>query len=41
VAVRELGYDDHFVRTCDFCQAACEAGFGTRALRDAQLVLEC
>jgi cyclopropane-fatty-acyl-phospholipid synthase len=39
-AVRALGYDDHFVRTWDFYLAACEAGFRTRALRDAQLVLE-
>lgn len=38
--VRELGYDDHFVRTWNFYLAACEAGFRTRALRDAQLVLE-
>jgi cyclopropane-fatty-acyl-phospholipid synthase len=38
--VRALGYDDHFVRTWDFYLASCEAGFRTRALRDAQLVLE-
>jgi cyclopropane-fatty-acyl-phospholipid synthase len=38
--VGELGYDDHFVRTWDFYLAACEAGFRTRVLRDAQLVLE-
>jgi cyclopropane-fatty-acyl-phospholipid synthase len=37
--VRALGYDDHFVRTWDFYLASCEAGFRTRALRDAQLVL--
>jgi cyclopropane-fatty-acyl-phospholipid synthase len=38
--VRALGYDQHFVRTWDFYLASCEAGFRTRALRDAQLVLE-
>ncbi len=38
--VRALGYDEHFVRTWDFYLASCEAGFRTRALRDAQLVLE-
>ncbi len=38
--VRALGYDDHFLRTWDFYLASCEAGFRTRALRDAQLVLE-
>jgi cyclopropane-fatty-acyl-phospholipid synthase len=36
--VRALGYDEHFVRTWDFYLASCEAGFRTRALRDAQLV---
>jgi cyclopropane-fatty-acyl-phospholipid synthase len=38
--VHDLGYDDHFVRTWDFYLACCEAGFRTRALRDAQIVLE-
>jgi cyclopropane-fatty-acyl-phospholipid synthase len=38
--VRTLGYDAHFVRTWDFYLASCEAGFRTRALRDAQLVFE-
>jgi cyclopropane-fatty-acyl-phospholipid synthase len=38
--VRALGYDEHFVRTWDFYLASCEAGFRTRALRDAQLVFE-
>jgi cyclopropane-fatty-acyl-phospholipid synthase len=38
--VRALGYNEHFVRTWDFYLASCEAGFRTRALRDAQLVLE-
>jgi cyclopropane-fatty-acyl-phospholipid synthase len=37
--VRALGYDEHFVRTWDFYLASCEAGFRTRALRDAQIVL--
>ncbi len=37
--LRALGYDDHFVRTWDFYLASCEAGFRTRALRDAQIVL--
>jgi cyclopropane-fatty-acyl-phospholipid synthase len=38
--VRALGYDERFVRTWDFYLASCEAGFRTRWLRDAQLVLE-
>jgi cyclopropane-fatty-acyl-phospholipid synthase len=38
--VHDIGYDDHFVRTWDFYLACCEAGFRTRALRDAQIVLE-
>jgi cyclopropane-fatty-acyl-phospholipid synthase len=38
--VRALGYDDHFARTWDFYLAACEAGFRTGALRDAQIVFE-
>jgi len=37
--VRALGYDEHFVRTWDFYLASCEAGFRTRVLRDAQIVL--
>jgi cyclopropane-fatty-acyl-phospholipid synthase len=37
--VRELGYDDRFVRTWDFYLAFSEAAFRTRWLRDAQLVL--
>jgi cyclopropane-fatty-acyl-phospholipid synthase len=37
--VRRLGYDERFVRTWDFYLAFCEAGFRTRALRDAQLTL--
>ena len=38
-AVRALGYDTVFERTWDFYLAFCEAGFRTRALRDAQLTL--
>ena len=38
--VRRLGYDGRFERTWDFYLAFCEAAFRTRALRDAQLVLE-
>jgi cyclopropane-fatty-acyl-phospholipid synthase len=37
--VRELGYDERFVRTWDFYLAFCEAAFRTRWLGDAQLVL--
>ena len=37
--VRRLGYDERFVRTWDFYLAVCEAGFRTRWLRDAQVVL--
>ena len=37
--VRALGYDRRFERTWDFYLAFCEAGFRTRGLRDAQLVL--
>jgi cyclopropane-fatty-acyl-phospholipid synthase len=37
--VRELGYDDRFVRTWDFYLAFCEAAFRTRSLGDAQLLL--
>ncbi len=38
--VRLLGYDRRFERTWDFYLAFCEAAFRTRALRDAQLLLE-
>jgi cyclopropane-fatty-acyl-phospholipid synthase len=38
--VRALGYDTRFERTWDFYLASCEAGFRTRWLRDAQLLLE-
>ncbi len=37
--VRGLGYDRRFERIWDFYLAFCEAGFRTRWLRDAQLVL--
>jgi cyclopropane-fatty-acyl-phospholipid synthase len=37
--VRELGYDERFVRTWVFYLAFCEAAFRTRWLGDAQLVL--
>ena len=37
--VRALGYDTRFERVWDFYLASCEAGFRTRWLRDAQLVL--
>ena len=37
--MRALGYDERFRRTWDFYLAFCEAGFGTRSLRDAQLIL--
>jgi cyclopropane-fatty-acyl-phospholipid synthase len=37
--IRELGYDERFERTWDFYLAFCEAGFRTRDLRDAQLLL--
>ena len=37
--VRELGYDERFVRTWHFYLAFCEAAFRTRWLGDAQLLL--
>lgn len=37
--VRVLGYDERFERVWTFYLASCEAGFRTRWLRDAQLVL--
>ena len=37
--VRELGYDERFLRTWVFYLAFCEAAFRTRWLGDAQLVL--
>jgi cyclopropane-fatty-acyl-phospholipid synthase len=38
-AVRELGFDDRFVRTWDFYLASCEALFRAGLLDDAQLVV--
>jgi DUF1365 family protein len=38
--LRALGHDNHFVRGWDFYLACCDAGFRTRARRDAQLVVE-
>jgi cyclopropane-fatty-acyl-phospholipid synthase len=38
-AVRELGYDERFVRTWDFYLASCEALFRAGLLDDAQLVV--
>ena len=37
--IRELGYDDRFLRIWDFYLAYCEAGFAIRSLRDMQIVL--
>ena len=37
--IRELGYDERFVRTWHFYLTFCEAAFRTRALRDVQLTL--
>jgi cyclopropane-fatty-acyl-phospholipid synthase len=37
--IRELGYDERFVRTWDFYLASCEALFATQTMRDAQLEL--
>jgi cyclopropane-fatty-acyl-phospholipid synthase len=37
--VRAHGYDRRFERTWDFYLAFCEAGFRTRGLRDAQILL--
>jgi cyclopropane-fatty-acyl-phospholipid synthase len=37
--VRALGYDRRFERTWDFYLSFCEAGFRTRWLRDAHLLL--
>ena len=39
-AVRQLGYDDYFIRTWDYYLAACEAGFLTRNTDDVQVVFE-
>jgi len=37
--IRELGYDDRFLRIWTFYLAYCEAGFAIRSLRDMQVVL--
>jgi cyclopropane-fatty-acyl-phospholipid synthase len=37
--VRDLGYDERFVRTWNFYLAYCEAAFRVRSLRNVQLVL--
>jgi cyclopropane-fatty-acyl-phospholipid synthase len=37
--VRQLGYDERFVRLWDFYLAYCEGAFATRHLGDVQLVL--
>ena len=37
--VRDLGFDDRFVRTWEFYLAFCEAAFRSRALHDYQLVI--
>ncbi|CAN5169912.1 cyclopropane-fatty-acyl-phospholipid synthase family protein [soil metagenome] len=38
-AVRDLGFDDAFIRRWEYYLAYCEAGFLTRQLNDLQLVL--
>jgi cyclopropane-fatty-acyl-phospholipid synthase len=37
--VRELGFDERFVRTWDYYLSVCEASFATRSLSNLQLVL--
>ena len=37
--IRELGYDERFLRIWTFYLAFCEAGFAIRSLRDMQIVL--
>jgi cyclopropane-fatty-acyl-phospholipid synthase len=37
--VRRLGYDERFIRMWDFYLASCEAGFATRTIGNAQIVL--
>jgi cyclopropane-fatty-acyl-phospholipid synthase len=39
-AVRELGFDERFIRMWEFYLAQSEAGFSTGALQDLQIVLE-
>ena len=37
--IRELGYDERFLRLWDFYLSFCEAGFAIRSLRNMQIVL--
>jgi len=37
--VRQLGFDDRFIRMWEFYLASCEAGFSTRYIGDVQMVL--
>jgi len=37
--VRQLGFDDRFIRMWEFYLASCEAAFATRYLGDAQMIL--
>ncbi len=39
-SVRELGFDDRFVRKWEYYLALCEAGFGTGIFQDLQVVFE-
>jgi cyclopropane-fatty-acyl-phospholipid synthase len=38
--VRELGFDERFVRMWEYYLALCEAGFATGITQDHQIVLE-
>jgi len=37
--VRQLGFDDRFIRMWEFYLASCEAGFSVRNIGDLQMVL--
>ena len=37
--VRQLGFDDRFIRMWEFYLASCEAAFATRYIGDAQMIL--
>ena len=37
--VRGLGFDERFIRMWEFYLASCEAGFATRYIGDAQMIL--
>lgn len=37
--VRQLGFDDRFIRMWEFYLASCEAGFATRYIGDVQMIL--